>query len=141
MSIQIVSASKLSDDDEKFLKEEWAIVVGEQGAMSNSGGIAVTAKNGNATLGVAKGWYAGGVAYVIELMVKADKRGNGIGAQLLTEFEKQSIENGARRLALRVEASSPAKKFYEREGWQQELVVEDWLDGHSYLQMRKDLPL
>jgi len=62
--------------------------------------------------------------YIDDLVVSADYRGRGIGAQLLEEARHIAIEKGCGLLRLSTGLQNEgAMRFYEREGWQRKSVT------------------
>ena len=59
-----------------------------------------------------------GECYIDMLSVSAEARGQGIGTKLLTWCERTARERGAKVLALGVVAGNPAKRPYDRSGFE-----------------------
>lgn len=60
----------------------------------------------------------GPVGLVEDVVVRADRRGLGIGAALLDEMEQWAARFGLKRLQLLADADNPrALDFYQRRGW------------------------
>lgn len=57
-----------------------------------------------------------GVAQIGRMAVVDDARGNGVGAALLRFLEEKARRQGAKRLTLN--AQVPARRFYEKAGYQ-----------------------
>lgn len=63
-------------------------------------------------------WYAGPVALLDELYVVPERRGQGIGSQLLGAAEDIVRERGAEALEINVDGEDTgARRFYERHGY------------------------
>ena len=68
-------------------------------------------------------WLARTGLYVEDLYVRETARGTGLGKTLLAAVARLAIARGCRRLDLSVLDWNPARKFYERLGFQQ---LADW---------------
>jgi GNAT superfamily N-acetyltransferase len=79
------------------------------------------------------------MGYLSELIVERELRGEGIGARLLSAFERLAAERGFHRLALVTEQGGGSQRFYQRHGWRPEAELPDWFFGRTYITMRKDL--
>jgi GNAT superfamily N-acetyltransferase len=100
--------------------------------------FAIVARHAGDIAGVADGWTVGGVAYLRELMVASELRGQGIGSKVLAAFESLAAERGCRRLAVRTYRNQPAYRFYVEHGWVDEASW-DWKHGREFVQLRRDL--
>jgi 2'-5' RNA ligase/predicted N-acetyltransferase YhbS len=98
----------------------------------------IAARREGRVVGSARGWTAGGVAYLSNLIVAAEHRGEGIGAHLLAAFESLAAERACRRLALRTFAGTAAHDFYKRHGWVDEVTFRPWVFGRDFVQLRRD---
>jgi len=78
------------------------------------------------------------VAYLRNLIVASQLRGQGVGSKLLAAFESLAAERDCRRLALRSYRNQPAYEFYRRHGWVDEASWE-WKHGREFVQLRRDL--
>lgn len=56
--------------------------------------------------------------YLAELQVRPDLRGRGVGGELLTWFEREAEASGARVMSLVTDIGNPARRLYERHGFQ-----------------------
>lgn len=139
MDLDYATSEKIEDDVRAFISRSWGEIEGPNGSMANSKAVVVTARKDGGVAGAIKGWTAGGVGYAEEFIVSPELRGQGVGSKLLELFEKQCLANHAPRLALRARQGSREQELYERQGWKEEFVVDDWLGGHAYVQLRKDL--
>lgn len=63
-------------------------------------------------------WYEGPVGLLDELYVVPDRRGHGVGTQLLKAAEHECRRRGARLLEINVDGEdTDARRFYERHGY------------------------
>ena len=63
-------------------------------------------------------WYEGPVALLDELYVAPEKRGGGLGTQLLHAVERECLASGAELLEINVDGEDvDARRFYERHGY------------------------
>ncbi len=86
-----------------------------------------------------------GTAYISNIAVTADFRGQGIGWELLESVAGWARARGKGSLSLHVAASNPAWHLYERFGFRLEEQIEEWLTGRlfgirTWLYMVKPLP-
>ncbi|MBV8980891.1 MAG: GNAT family N-acetyltransferase [Acidimicrobiia bacterium] len=98
----------------------------------------IAARRDGDVVAVAEGWTHGGVAYLRDLIVDRNQRGQGIGSRLLAAFESLAAERDARRLALRTWADSRSYDFYKSRGWVKE-VSWTWKHGREFVQMCRHL--
>lgn len=137
--MEIEVSDQLSEAASAFVQSEWAQMAGAESGMATPRGIAITVTDDGQIVAALKAWCAGGVSYLTELMVASGRRSGGLGSEVLRRYEDRCAELDCRRLALRTEQGGDAQRFYERHGWFVEQTVDDWIDGHTYVQMRKDV--
>ena len=70
--------------------------------------------------------------------VAEEQRGKGIGAQLLAKLERQAKEMGC-RMALVDTLSFQAKPFYEKQGYECQMVLENYPIDTSLYYLTKSL--
>lgn len=74
--------------------------------------------------------------YLDSVAVRSDKRGKGIGTQLLAAFEQEAIQRGHDCIALLVDKENPrAYQLYEALGYRQDGTV--MVSGHQFRHMVK----
>lgn len=78
--------------------------------------------------------------YVEDLWVSAQKRGQGIGATILSKLEERICSEGYKTARLRVVAENEnARRFYRREGWLEVRTYEHERDHHLMVDCEKAL--
>lgn len=140
--LQITDSSRLDPEAHAFRARKWQAhdhASYGPGTRWVRAPFAITARRESSVVGVATGWTGFGVAYLSELLVAATVRGEGIGSHLLAAFEAGSRARDCLRLALRTDSGSRAQAFYEARGWRVEAAFADWLAGHDFVQLRRDL--
>ncbi len=107
------------------------------GAVGAEDTIVVTARRDGRAVGLLEGWTWADLAYVADLLVAEDARGEGIGRHLLARFEAEARGRGCTSLALRAVAGSPAEAVYRHLGWEAESVQRRWVFGRDFIQFRR----
>lgn len=89
-----------------------------------SGGSVLALLTGTPAVGVAvltlrpNVWYDGPVALLDELYIAPDRRGQGLGSDLLAAVETAARQRGAELLEINVDSDDTgARRFYERHGY------------------------
>jgi GNAT superfamily N-acetyltransferase len=140
IELELTVSEHPDPDVDEFSDREWeayrADVLGPGAGDEEQ--FAIVARQHGKIVGVAGGWTVGGVAYLQNLIVTSQLRGQGIGSKLLAGFESLAAARGARRLALRTYRNQPAYAFYRAHGWVDE-VSWDWKHGREFVQLRRDL--
>jgi len=75
----------------------------------------------------------------LAIAVVPSQRGKGVGEQLLLALIDRAREAGYTSLSLSVEPGNPARKLYERHGFEVVGTLSDYPAGHSKLLLRKRL--
>ena len=142
LDLVIEEAAQLDPEARAFAARTWRRHDDERfgpGTRWERDPFALTARRDGRVIGVGTGWTGLGVAYLSELLVADDVRGQGVGSHLLASFESLAARRGSRRLALRTDAAGDAVRFYERHGWRVEGRFHNWLGGAEFVQLRRDL--
>jgi GNAT superfamily N-acetyltransferase len=84
------------------------------------------------------GWTWGGCGYIESLWVREDRRGAGLGRQLLAAAEDEARARGSTRMVLSSH-SFQAPGFYRHFGYVEYGRVEDYPSGHAQIHLVKDL--
>ena len=140
IELELTISSRPDIEAEAFAKHEWdAYRVEVLGPDSrDEEPFTVVARREGDIVGVAEGWTHGGVAYLRELIVAAQLRGQGVGSKLLAAFESLAAERGCQQLSVRTFRNQAAYRFYVDHGWVDE-VSWDWKHGREFVQLRRDL--
>jgi 2'-5' RNA ligase len=101
--------------------------------------IALTARREGQVVGVAQGHVRGPVAYLAELIVGGDVRGEGVGGHLVAAFAAEARTHGAEELTLRCIDSGPAERFYLDRGFTRAYPLPAWRHGRDFVQLRRSL--
>jgi GNAT superfamily N-acetyltransferase len=140
IELELTVSAEPDIEVDAFSKREWDAyrveVLGPDATDEEP--FTIVARQGGDIVGVAGGWTVGGVAYLGNLIVASQLRGQGVGSKLLAAFESLAAERGATRLAVRTYRNQPAYEFYRQHGWVEQ-VSWDWKHGREFVQMRRDL--
>ena len=138
LPLELTTGAGLDPEAAAFLDAEWVAVdrdvFGDDWRPREP--VAITARRDGEVVGVATGWLGGGLAYLADLMVRPDVRGEGVGSHLLAAFESLAAERGIDDLAVRAIGGEPAEGFYTAHGWVED-VRWDWEHGRQWVQLRK----
>jgi len=113
MELELTVSERLDVEAQAFEAREWAAEpTGERRVP-----LAVTARRGGRVVGVAGGRVApdAKAAHLSTLIVAADERGTGAGAQLVAAFVSAAVDHGAERATVRTRNEG----FYRRLGWRE----------------------
>jgi 2'-5' RNA ligase/ribosomal protein S18 acetylase RimI-like enzyme len=115
--------------------------LGRYGAEWEGRHLHVTARRDGKVVGIADGEVRDdtGEAYLDSLMVGADVRGEGIGAQLIAAFSSAAAERGATYVSLQTEDGGDGIGFYERLGFRRVYELPEFRFGRAYLHVRREL--
>lgn len=107
------------------------------GTVGEEATIVITARRDGRVVGLLEGWRWADLAYVADLLVAEDVRGEGIGRHLLARFEAEARSRGCTSLALRAVAGAPAAAMYRHLGWEAESTQRRWAHGKDFIQFRR----
>ena len=126
LTIRMVEKAEI----EEFAAREWAQYNAEVGVNWDSRRYYLAAELGGRPVGLAVFHIVGGVGHLDQLLVAKAHRGQGIGSQLIGEFERRCRAEGCHKLTLetaeyegRSSRSTPsgsalqARGFYEKHGF------------------------
>ncbi len=137
IELELRVSEGLDPEADAFTKREWDSFFDPESSDREEPFAIVARQNGD-IVGAAVGWTHGGVAYLRDLIVAGDRRGQGIGSKLLAAFESLAAERGCHRLALRTYRDFESYGFYKDRG-----LVDDvswtWKHGREFVQLRRDL--
>lgn len=121
MKISLVTEK--SEAVKKFEEVEWPIADKEHYGTADVDFEAhpfyLSAESNGEILGIMQGKIQGGVCTINDLIVAHNKRGQGIGTELMAEVEQYATKNGAHKIRLITGDGWPAIKFYERLGYKE----------------------
>ncbi|MEO9325083.1 GNAT family N-acetyltransferase [Nocardioides sp. C4-1] len=101
--------------------------------------LTVRADDADGLAGGVSGWTWGTAAGIAMTWVRADHRGTGLGARLMTQFEEEARRRGCTH-AFVTSFTFQAPAFYERLGYREILRWDAVPDvGHDDVHLRKDL--
>jgi 2'-5' RNA ligase/GNAT superfamily N-acetyltransferase len=142
LELELTTSGALPPEARRWLDDRWTDDQVERfgAAIAPYEPLAVVARRDGRIVGTAEGdTRATGEAYLAELMVAADARGEGIGAHVLAAFASAAAERGATYLTLRTHAGGRARAFYERLGFTDWYSMPAWRNGRDFVQMRREL--
>lgn len=142
LELELEETEKLPDDAQRFLDRAWAqFDESRYGRLHTPTPVAITARRQRRIVGTVVGDVTPdtGEAYVMDLLVAPDVRGEGVGAHLLAAFQAAATTRGATYVNLRTEAGGVAEGFYERLGYVRWYVLPQWRFGRDFVQLRRDL--
>lgn len=100
--------------------------------------MVVEARSGNTVVGVASGEAIAGMARLHDLLVDADQRDRGVGADLVREFCAVAAGLGAERCFLRCPDTPRHRRFYERLGFRVVATIPRYYHGHDFLEYLRE---
>lgn len=123
LPLELTVSERLDPEAAAFSEREWEVEpTGEQRTP-----LAVTARRHGRVVGVASGH----TRHISTLIVAADERGMGVGAQLVGAYLRAAAEHGAERVTVRTRNDG----FYRRLGW-----VEEARLGDGFVQLVRTIP-
>ncbi|MGI9079405.1 MAG: GNAT family N-acetyltransferase [Acidimicrobiales bacterium] len=140
LAVELWVSTALDPEAREFSAREWqAMGPIELGTPMPHERVAISARRDDKVAGVITGWARGGVAQLSNLVVCPADRGQGIGSRLLASFESTAVSLGCCRLACRVRVGSQGHGFLQHRGWVDETRLSHWVEGHEFVQVRRDL--
>ena len=121
-------------EDFKKIEKQYAVPQVEEERYN------VTAEEGGKVVGMASGLTSHKWFYLTDLWVHEDYRGQGLGAKLLAMLEEKIQSIGIEHIYTRTSGYDSNEVFYEKQGYRQCLVFENFYevkDGH-HIFLRKD---
>lgn len=79
-----------------------------------------------------------GWVYIDMLWVAAERRGSGLGSRLMAAAEAEAIKRGCHSAYLWTQ-DFEAPGFYEKQGYNRFVTMEDFIPGHQRIGFRKKL--
>jgi len=141
LELELAAGPGLDAEARAWRDDAWATyTVAEYGPDApEDDPVAVTARREGRVVGVAEGHVRGPVAYLANLIVGADVRGEGVGGHLLAAFAAEARARGADELTLRTIEGGPAHRFYRDRGFVPAFPLPSWRHGRDFVQLRRDL--
>ena len=132
-------------DLERFLDVEWAAWHSDQDYHEavdwSATTVTLIARDDSGTIvGAAAGRARAGVGHLSELMTGRERRGQGVGAELVRRFEERCWDLGCHKLTVHTDAGAPARGFYERRGWREEALFRRDRGGRDFVRLCKFRP-
>ncbi len=116
MKVNLVTEK--SDVVKKFEEIEWPIVDKEHYGTADVDftihPFFLAAEDNDEVVGIIQGKIQGGVCTINDLIVAHNKRGQGVGTELMAEIERYAANSGAHKIRLVTGDGWPAIKFYEK---------------------------
>ena len=141
LELELTTGPRLDADAVAWADAAWgAYTVAEYGpGTPDDDPLAVTARREGRVVGAAVGHVRGAIAYLAELIVGADVRGEGVGGHLLAAFAAEARARGAEELTLRTIEGGPADRFYRERGFTPVFPLPAWRHGRDFVQLRRAL--
>lgn len=138
LELELTVSGSVDPEVSAWSEPAWEIAdLADLGAVGEESTIVVTARRDGRAVGLLEGWQWADLAYVSDLIVAEDVRGEGIGRHLLARFEAEARSRGCTSLALRAVAGAPAEAVYRHLGWEAESVQRRWVHGKDFIQFRR----
>lgn len=101
--------------------------------------LAVVARRGGDTVGLATGRVRGPEAHLSRLLVDPSVRGEGVGSHVLAAYCSAAAERGAALVRVRAPAGGRAAAFYRRRGFTHWAALPGWRSGRDFVELRRTL--
>jgi GNAT superfamily N-acetyltransferase len=99
----------------------------------------VTARVSGEIAGVAEGEIRARLCRLARLMVSPERRGTGVGSQLLRATEHHAVEQGCGRVRLEALFGSRAEGFYRGRGYEVTATLQRWREERDFVVMERVL--
>lgn len=90
-------------------------------------------------VGTLDGNFMAGVMYISQLVIKKDKRGFGVGKELMNEAEKLARKNKLHKVYLYTGVDWKAVKFYEKLRYKTEVKLNNFYEHKDFWIMTKNI--
>ncbi len=123
--------------DVRFLEERLYAYNVEQTGVDDGQWLAIFVRDAQQTIqaGV-EGWTWCGSCYLRTVWVHKDRRGRGLGTQLLQAAEREARARGCQQIVL-ASFSFQAPQFYQKLGYEVWGILEDHPRGYQHVCLRK----
>ncbi len=101
--------------------------------------FAITARLSGEIAGVVEGEIRARVCRLARLMVSPERRGTGVGSQLLRATEHHAVERGCGRVRLEALLGSRAEGFYRGRGYEVTATLPRWREDRDFVVMERVL--
>jgi GNAT superfamily N-acetyltransferase len=142
LPLELTTGGVLPPDADRWIHDRWDDFDVERygRVLPPNLPISIVARREGEIVGVAEGEVRSAEeAYLAQLLVRADVRGEGIGAHVLAAFASAAAEHGATFVSLRTEAAGRSRPFYERLGFTVWYPLPAWRNGRDFVQMRRPI--
>jgi ribosomal protein S18 acetylase RimI-like enzyme len=130
------------EEIEDFLQREWKPVnermFGRQDAeMWDQQRFVLAARDEGQVVGAVAFKIKAGLAKVTQIIIAADRRGEGIARALMARTEEVCRREGCHKVSLKTYWNSEAQEFYQKQGYMVEGILRRDLHGVDMCQMCK----
>ena len=139
LELELSVTERLDPEAAAWAEREWRLVDDRRPAEARLRRLAVTARREGEVAGTAVGWTSGAGAHVVDLVVAAASRGEGIGSHLVAAFSSEAATRGCQVCRVRTEAGSSAEAFWRRRGWTEEARFDRYRYDRDFVQLRREL--
>lgn len=143
--MKIILLKKSGKKFKEFKKHEWELIHPEHfGEKLDRGywtykNVNIKAEENGKILGGLNGHYMAGVLYIAELIIAHDKRGTGVGKELISQVEKLARDNNVHLIYLETGKNWKAVKFYEKLGYKKKTLIKKFYSKKDFWLMTKYL--
>lgn len=145
MKIKITEQKNKSKRLKDFRHKEWKLVHPKHFGTKQDENIwksikfILKAEEGKSLVGAISGNYMAGVMFIDQLIVKSDKRDQGIGKLLIDEAENLAQKKKLHKIHLDTGVGWKAVKFYEKLGYKKEGRIDNLYEKKDFWIMTKNL--
>lgn len=135
---QLITDEKILDDECKIIRDG-IIDFNAPFIGSKPERFSISVKDEhNATIGGAIVYAHPKSIYVDVLWIEEKYRGKGLGQKLLASVEAEAIKRNIKQSTLDT-FSFQAEKFYVKQGYEKIGIINDYIEGHDRIYLRKNL--
>lgn len=143
LEVKLTDHDSLPPDASDFARREWTAYDDQTYGADWAPSIpfAVVARRAGDVVGVASGRTVGTWAFVDQLIVAADVRGQGVGSRVLDAVERACAARGCDRIDLTAFVGEGAEAFYRGRGWSEVARIPNERWNRDTVRLRLDLRL